>query len=68
MSDLEYIEIHWEDPDLNMDAVFRPDIDIPFSPSTFNNFEMGSMAENPILIDEEQDKKNSSPLLTTQVS
>ena len=35
VSDLEYIEFHWEDPNLNMDAIFRPDIDTPLSPPSF---------------------------------
>ena len=43
LSDLENIEIDWDDPDLNMDAVFRPGIKTPFSSSTFNDFEMGSI-------------------------
>ena len=60
VSDLEYINFHWEDPDLNMDVVFRLVKDTPFSLSTFNNFEMGSMAENPIPIDDEQDSSTSS--------
>ena len=38
-----------------MDAVFRPGIDISFTLWTFEDFEMDSMAEIPILIDEEQD-------------
>ena len=67
VSDLEDIEFHWEDPDLNMDAIFRPGIVTPFFLSTFNNFEMGSMAENTILIDEEQEKENS-PLPTHPTS
>ena len=50
---------------LDIDAVFRPGIDTPLSLSTFNEFKMGSMAENPILIDEEQDKENSPRLPTT---
>ena len=48
MSDLEVIEFHWEDPELSMDAPFRPGIDTPFPPSTFDDFEIGSMTENPI--------------------
>ena len=66
--DLKDIEFHWEDPDLNMDAVFRPGIDTPFILSTFNDFEIDSTAENTILIDEEQYKQNSQPLPTTPVS
>ena len=53
---------------LDVDAIFRPGIDTPVSPSTCNDFEMGSMAENRILIDEEQDKEVSPPLPTTPVS
>ena len=67
--DLEDIDFHLIDPHLNMDAVFRPGKDIPFSPSNFEGFEMGSMAENPFLIDEEQEKESFfPPLLTTPVS
>ena len=40
VSDLKDIEFHWEDPDLNMDAVFQPGIDTTSSPSTFNDFEI----------------------------
>ena len=32
ISDLEDTEFHWEDPDLNMDAVFQPGIDTTFYP------------------------------------
>ena len=38
VSGLEDIEVHWEDPDLNVDAKFRPGISTPFSNSTFNTF------------------------------
>ena len=48
-----------------MDAFFRPGIDTLFPPSTFNGFEMGSLAETPILIDGKQDKENYLPHLPT---
>ena len=46
-----------------MDTVFRLGIDNPFSPTTFDNLSMreGSI-ENPIVLDEQQDKGSSSPL------
>ena len=59
VSDLEDIKFHLADPVLNMYAVFRPRVDTLFSSSTFDEFEMGSMAENPIQINGEQDRENS---------
>ena len=41
VSDLEDIEFNWENPQLDMDAVFRPGIDTPFSPTTFGDLLMG---------------------------
>ena len=45
-----------------MDAVFKPGIDTPFSPTTFDDLLMvdGSI-ENPIVLDEEKDKENAPP-------
>ena len=63
VSDLEDIEFNWEDSQLDMDAVFRPGIDTPFSPTTFDDL---SMEGTPIVLDEEDDKKNAPP--TTPVS
>ena len=68
VSDLEDIECHWEDSDFNMDAVFRPGVDTSVSFSTFNDFEMGSVTENPFLIDEEQHEEKFHPFPTTPVS
>ena len=68
VSDLEDIECHWEDPDFNMDAVFRQGVDTSVSLSTFNDFKMGSVTENPFLIDEEQDEEKFHPFPTTPVS
>ena len=68
-TDLEDVEFYWEN-DLDVDAVFRPVIDTPFSPTAFDDLEMGvGSAENPIpiLLYEEEDKENS-PLPTTPVS
>ena len=50
-----------------MEVVFRPGIDTPFSPTTFDNLSMEVSVENPIVLDEEEDKENA-PLLTTSES
>ena len=51
-----------------MDALFRPGIDTPFSPTTFDDLLMGEgSVGNPIVLDEEQDKENA-PLPTTPES
>ena len=50
-----------------MDAVFRPGIDTPFSPTTFDNLLMGDgSVENPIVLDEEEDKGNAPPPSTPE--
>ena len=61
MSDPDGVENYRENDQLDVDTVFRPSKDTTFSRSFFNNSEMGSMAGNPILIDEEQDKEISPP-------
>ena len=64
VSDLEDIEFNWEDSQL--DSVFRPGIDTPFSPTVFDDLLMGDgSVENPIVLDEEEDKENAP---TTPVS
>ena len=66
VSDLEDIEFNWETSQLDMDSVFRPGIDTPFSPTVFDDLLMGDgSVENPIVLgDEEEDKEN----VTTPVS
>ena len=67
VSDLEDIEFSWENSQLDMDSVFRPGIDTLFSPTVFDYLLMGDgLVENPIVLDEEQDKENAPP--TTPVS
>ena len=62
VSDLEDIEFNWENSQLEMDAVFRSGIDIPFSPTTFDDLLMGDgSVENLIVLDEEEDKENAPP-------
>ena len=67
LSDLEDIEFSWEDPAVDMDNVYRPGIDTPFSPSIFDDFQMeGSSSANPIIVDDEEDKDNSAPTTTPE--
>ena len=66
LSDLEDIEFSWEDPAVDVDSVYRPGIDTPFSPSIFDDFHMeGSTAANPIIVVDEEDKENSATTTTT---
>ena len=65
--DLEDIEFNWENSQLDMDAVFRPGIDKPFSPTTFDDLLMGDESvENPIVLDEEEDKEIAPPPTTPE--
>ena len=68
VSDLEHTEFSWEDPAVNMVSVNRPRIDAPFSPSMFDDFQMGSTAANPILVDDGQHKEILAPTTTTAES
>ena len=50
-----------------MDSVFRPGIDTPFSPTVFDDFLMGDgSVENPIVLDEEEDKEIAAPPTTPE--
>ena len=61
VSDLEDIEFNWENSQLDMDSVFRPGIDTLFSPTTFDDLSMEGSVQNPIVLDEEEDKENAPP-------
>ena len=62
VSELEDIEFNWENDKLDLDAVFRPGIDTPYSPNTFDDFSMeGLSVENSIVLDEDEDKENAAP-------
>ena len=65
---LDDVEFYCENDQQDVDAVFTPGIDIPFSPTAFDHLEMGDSAENPILPDEEEDQENCPPATTTPVS
>ena len=66
VSDLEDVDFNWRDSQL--DAVFRPGIDTPFFPTTFDDLSMGGSAENAIVLDEAEDKENSPPARSTPES
>ena len=67
VSDLEDIEFNWENSQLDMDAVFRTSIDTTFSPTTFDDLLMGDgSVENPVLLNEEEDKENAPPPTTAE--
>ena len=68
VSDLKDIEFNWEDSQLDMDAVFRPGLDTHFSPTNFDDLSMGGSVENPIVLDEKQNKENSTYTLSTPES
>ena len=64
---LEDVDLHWEDPDLNLVGLSTRDRYSSFL-STFNKFEIGPMAEKPTLVDEEQKKELPFAPPTTLVS
>ena len=68
VSDLEDIDFNWENSQLDLDAVFRPGIDTPFSPTTLDDLLMEGSVENPILLDEEEDKEKAPPPPSTPES
>ena len=67
-ADLDDVELYWENDQLDVDAVSRPGIDTPLSPTAYVDLEMGGSTEDPILLDEDEDKENSPPTTITPVS
>ena len=63
-ADRDVVDFYRKNDQLDVDAVFRPRIDTIFLPTAFDDLVMGGSAENPILLDEEEDKKNSPPTRT----
>ena len=61
VSDLEDIELNWENSHLERNSVLRPDIDTPFTPTRSDDLSMEGSVENPIVFDEEEDKENAPP-------
>ena len=64
VSHLEDIEFNWENSQLDIDSVFRPGIDTPFSPTVFDDLLMGDgSVGDPIVMDEGEDKENAAPTI-----
>ena len=59
VSELDHVEFYWENEQLDVDTVFRPGLDNPFSPTAFHDWEKGVSAENSILLHEKGHRKNS---------
>ena len=64
LSDLKDIEFFLKNPQVELHAVLRPQIDDPFSLTAFNDLEMGEGGSigNPFMLDEEKDKEISTPV------
>ena len=45
-ADMDDVKFYWKNDQLDVDAVFRPGIDTPFSPTALDDLEMGGLAEN----------------------
>ena len=61
VSDLEDLELHCVDPDLDTDPIFRPSLDSSFSSTLLSNFQMDSVAKNSTLLNDQEDKENFYP-------
>ena len=64
-ADLDDVEFYRQNDQLDIDSVFQPGINTPFSPTPFDDLEMGGSAENIIPLVEEEDKENSPSTTTT---
>ena len=63
LSDLRNNDVFWETPHVELDAVLSPGIDTPFSPTAFNNLELGEggSSKHPSVLDEKEDKEKLPP-------
>ena len=61
LSDLEDINFFHENPQLEIDAVFKPGIDTPFLPTAFDNLGMVGSSEHPMVLDEGEDQEKNLP-------
>ena len=68
VSDLEDIEFNWENSQLEMDVMFRPSIDTPFSPTKIDDLSKEGSVESPIVLEEDGNKENTPPFPSTPES
>ena len=61
VSDLDDFDFYWENDLLDKDAVVRPSVDTPFSTTAFDDLQRKGSAENPIQLDERENKEDSPP-------
>ena len=61
VSHLGNIEFNWENSHLDMDAVFRQAWTLRFPQIHLTIYPRGGSVENPIVLDEEEDKENAPP-------
>ena len=61
MCELSDFGFYWKSHQLDVAAVFGPGGDIPFSPTAFDDLDMGGSAENSKLLHHEKDTANSPP-------
>ena len=68
VSDLADIEFNWEHSQLEMDAVFRPGINNPFSPKIFDDLSMEGSIENPMCWTKRKTRRRNAPPPSTPES
>ena len=63
LSDLEDIEFFWENPQVDLNAVSKPGIDTPISPTVCKNLELGEEGSSgsPMVWNEHKVEENSPP-------
>ena len=61
--DLQDDEFYWENDQLDVDAVLRPGIDTPLSPTTLDDLKKGGSAEKAIQFDEGEYKDSNNTSL-----
>ena len=55
VSDPDDFDFFWENDQLDLGAVFRRWIETPSHPAVLDDLETGGLAENPKLLDKEED-------------